>query len=45
MIVAHWPSVTGETDRRDWRSMTISPKAGSAFISARVTGRYNARTG
>ena len=44
-ILRHSSSRTGATDRRDWRISSIFASAGSALISASVTGRGSGRTG
>ena len=41
----HSSSLTGATDRRDWRISSILASRGSALISASVTGRANGLTG
>ena len=42
--IAHCASVTGTTDRRDWRTRPNSASLSSALTSAKVTGRLNGRT-
>ncbi len=44
-ITFHSSSVTGATDRRDWRMSSILASRGSALISLSVTGRANGWTG
>ena len=42
---AHWASLTGLTDSRDWRSISMPASFDSAFIAASVTGFASASTG
>jgi hypothetical protein len=44
-IDAHSSSRTGETERRDWRSISRPARRGSAFIAFSVTGRSSGHTG
>lgn len=44
-MCAYSASVSGETERRDWRIIAMPASAGSAFIVLRLTGRASFFTG